>query len=512
MLDDRSGHSRAPIALAGAAALHALVLATASFLPFVDLPQHVAAAQLVLHRRDPALAATYEFALFPAVNVLGLFVMVPLHAVLPEAAAVRVLMALYFAGLAWALVRLGRAAGGSPWSAVLAMVFALNYNLVYGFVSFCLGIPILVLLVSRLADGLGVRARGSTRALVVDALLWWSLALAHVLLFGFALLVLGAWLAMARRAPRIPRVMTMLPGLSWVIGCGLLMRPSLARGSPGTVEFLWHDASARAAEFGRAFGVASDSGAVEWAGLSVVAFTTLLARAGERRPWDGDPIMVTPRRFVRVAGGLGAVLFVALPFSIYDSRHGSHGLFLLYARFLVFLPLLWLPALRAPARVLAPIACALHLGLTIHWTAMLRSVGRQARGLDGAIAALAPYGRVKSLVYEPVPAGMRFEGFLHVASLHQARAHGETDQSFALIPSNPVRYADPHRPYLSRDDEHMFPERFDWLRSRSYDALLIYDPHDAARAQWSAATGRLVFESNGWRVVAMQTDASLRSR
>jgi len=495
----RPEHASTSFVLAGAAALYALVLATAPFLPFVDLPQHVAAAQLVLHRNDPAVAATYDFTLFPAVNVLGLFVMVPLHALLPEAVAVRALFALYFGGLAWALSRLGRASGGSAWSAVLALLFALNYNLIYGFVSFCLGIPLLVWLVARLANGMTASVPGSARSLAVDAFLWWALALAHVLLFGFALLGLGIWCAMARRASRGPQLLAALPACAWVLGCWFRFRPIVAGTSPGETEIVWRGVHEHAAEVGRALGVASASGVVEWAVFAGIGIIVLFASwAARRRPAE-PAVDAAPRRFVRAVALLGVVLFLGLPFSIYDAAHASHGVFLLYSRFLAFLPLLWLPTLRLPYRGVAWAVCGLHLVFVIHWMVLLQRVGRQAQGLDGAIAALAPHARVKSLIHAAVPEGMRFEGFLHVASLHQARARGETDQSFVLIPANPVHYRDPRRPYLSRQDEHLWPERFDWRRSSLYDAILIYDPAGTA-----PAPAPFTYEKNGWRVVAIR--------
>jgi hypothetical protein len=467
---------------AAVAVLYAVVVGAAPFLPFVDLPQHVAAAQLLLHRGDSTIASTYEFALFPATNVLGLFVMAPLHAVLPEAAALRVFWAVYLGALAFALSRLARATGGSEWSAALAMLGAFNYNVAYGFVSFCLGIPILVLLMSRWSERLEPSHRSSRRELLVEAVLWWLSALAHLLVFAFALVALGMWLLLARRVPRLPRLIAMLPALAWTLGCALRLRAAVARTSPGDTEVVWHGLRPHLAELGRALGVVSASGVIEWSVLAIVAALVAADWVRERRARTGMP----SRRF-------------ALPFSIYDSAHVSHGVFLLYARFLALLPLFWLPAVQARGRRLVAVVCILHVATAANWNTMLRRAGRQARGLDGAIAALDPYPRVKSLIYEPVPQGLRFEGLLHVASLHQARARGETDQSFALIPANPVRYRDPRRPYLSRQDEHLAPEQFDWRRARMYDAILLYDPKGIANAR-----GPFLYDQNGWRVVAIK--------
>src|SRR5262245_40644769 len=170
--------------VAAAATLQWLVLATAPFLPFVDLPQHIAQAQLLLHLREPAVAPLYEARLVPQVNVLALFTLAPALAVLSEAAAVRIVLAFYFCGLAFALYRLTRALGTSAWGAAAALLFAIQFNLWYGFLSFCLGMPILLLLVARWA-GSHAAPPTSRRTLAVDAFLWWLLSLAHTLVFAF---------------------------------------------------------------------------------------------------------------------------------------------------------------------------------------------------------------------------------------------------------------------------------------------------------------------------------------
>src|SRR5262249_62178727 len=77
-----------------------LVLARAPFLPFVDLPQHVAQAQLLLHRSDPSVAALYEVRLVPQVNVLGLCILAPLQALFSEGVAGRGALLVFLGRLA----------------------------------------------------------------------------------------------------------------------------------------------------------------------------------------------------------------------------------------------------------------------------------------------------------------------------------------------------------------------------------------------------------------------------
>jgi hypothetical protein len=223
------------------------------------------------------------------------------------------------------------------------------------------------------------------------------------------------------------------------------------------------------------------------------------------------------RAAVRLAALLAAAAYAVLPYGIHDADAVTQGLFVLYQRFLVLAPLLLLPALPWPARGreragLAIAVCGLHLLLATSWSAALRRTAAEARGLDAAVAAMPPGARLKSLIYTMYPSRWRYEAFLHAASYYQARRLGEVDQSFALLPLAPVHYRDPRRPYLSRHDEHMVPESFDWQQAARWDFVLIYDRDGTALPGYARWADEPVLQGNGWILVdTKRMPAGIRS-
>jgi len=537
--------------VAAAAILQWVVLARAPFLPFVDLPQHVAQAQLWLHLRDASIGRLFESQLIPQVNCLALLVLAPLHALLGEALAVRALLALYVGGLGWSLYRLTRVLGTPVWGAVAALLFALQFNLWYGFLSYCLALPLFVLLVSRWAGTLTPLASGSdqsngfvaasnpsrsfrtsggtARTLVLDAFLWWAILLGHTLVFAFALVAFALWMAFgAGWAMRVRRALALLPALAWFGWWNGANRALLARHFPdagGPMDAIWEGPGTKLQDIGRSLLVASSTGHTETVILLVVLAVTMwllwrdahlpgsersasadLSASSERSTSSMTPARPSaPRDWVRWVGLLGLIAYAVLPYSIYERDRVTYGLFILYQRFAVFAPLVVLPSLSAPPgrttrRILVAAVAACHLVLVLHWSAVLAQVGKEAAPINDAIAALAPGRVLKSLIYKPYPVGLRFESFLHVASYYQARNLGETDQSFAALLPSPIHYRDLRHPYLSLQDEHLRPEDFDLERSGPlYNFALTYGVPDPLPG---ATT---LFVRNGWRVETLSS-------
>jgi hypothetical protein len=501
-------------ALLGAvAALWIALLVGPHFIPLVDLPQHVATASLLAGAIRPEIAARYETQLFPQVNVLALFCLTPLQAAFGEAAGVRLFLALYVVALALALRHLSRVAAGSIAGAIAAMCFAIDFNMMYGFVSWCLGVPILLLLLARYAGP----QRPGPRTWSIDAVLWLLLLLAHALLAAFAAAAGVLWVLRSPRGAaairsRTRRLSALAPaalyGLAWL----LKERATMARLQPANagrhdLEALWHGPAAKLSELGRTTLVFTADGRFEWLAIALLAGIAaslwILARRQPAAPAATGSLRATD--WLRGVALLAVVAWALLPWSIYRADVPTYGLFLLYPRFLVLAPLVFLPTLRWPARPRARTGFAVALG-TVHLLlasqrlALFTRIDRDAVGLDGAIAAIAPAGVVKCLIYTPVPDGARFESFLHVASYYQARRRGETDQSFALLPTHPVHYRDLDRPYLSRHDEHLRPQDFDPTTLRTWDALLVYDRDGSHRTPLPNGTTQLAYSQNGWQV------------
>ena len=502
---ERRAPNAGVVVLFGVAVVHASVVATSRFLPFVDLPQHVAAARLLWNLRRPEIARLYEADLVPQVNVLALLLGAPLHALLPEAAAVRVLVILGIVALAWALLQLARATGTSAWGAVAAMSLALHFGWMYGFVSFGLGIPILLFVLARLARA--HTGNPSVGVMLGDAVLWWLLVLAHTLLAAFGLVSVVLWLLFSSgsRRAKLLRSAAVLPAVGWVIGWWASTRATLARLDPGSlgggIEPFWHGPAVKLAAVGRSLVVASIDGRVEWMVLIAIGIVAAIAVVVERR----EGISRSGVRWVRLVALLAFAAYALLPYSIYPRDRVTVGLFILYPRFLVLAPLILLPTLAWPrqrlGRVLVGIVCAANVLLAWNNYRTFDRAALDAVGLDTAISSIPPRSIVKSLIYTPHPTGLRYEAFLHVASYYQARRLGETDQSFALLPTSPVHYRDPRHPYLSRHDEHLRPQEFDWERSQVYDYFLIYDRHGEWMSLYERTGRPAVFAHNGWLVL-----------
>ena len=317
-----------------------------------------------------------------------------------------------------------------------------------------------------------------------------------MLLFAFALAAFALWVIRKhrQRAPWASRAIAIVPALAWTVAWAAMTRAVLAAHfGATTTDVLWEGPRAKLAEFARAFGVASTPGLVEWTVLAAIAVYAGFAlwREGKR-----------PRRSVAISwtrsvAALALAAYVLLPYSVYDPDRVTYGLFVLYPRFAV-LSLIFLvvtldaPPSRRARRATAVLMATASIALALNWWFVLDHAGDEARGLDGALASLPPNRILKSLIATPSPDGLRYEGFLHVASYYQGRNLGETDQSFAALLSSPIHYRDPERrPYLSLHDEHLHPERFDSEQARLYDYILSYRRTTPASADstWTIYAG-----------------------
>lgn len=200
--------------LACSAAL-ALVPVIPAYLPLVDFPQHVALHAIWNHIHDPAfnlggrfqvtLATPYalpHLAAHAAAKVLG-----------PEG-GLRLVLVLSLVAFPWASLALLRAFGRPDEIALAAFPAALSFVYWYGFISYVVSLPLILLGVARARRcALSGRPR--------DALLLAALGLLTVATHAFALLVLLLLAAVAALATTraLPRLLltacALLPAVAW---------------------------------------------------------------------------------------------------------------------------------------------------------------------------------------------------------------------------------------------------------------------------------------------------------
>lgn len=127
--------------------LYLLLVTTVRLYPFIDLPNHLAAATIFKHfgEQSNRFPAYYNLEMFPKPNVLHVVFMGAVIFPSVEFAA-KIWYALYVLLLPSMLFLLIRRAGGNQWYALLTFLVLFNFNVSWGFAGFTLGLAIFMLL------------------------------------------------------------------------------------------------------------------------------------------------------------------------------------------------------------------------------------------------------------------------------------------------------------------------------------------------------------------------------
>lgn len=131
--------------------LYLLPLALSRFLPGLDLPFHLAIADMLRKAGPASPYALYEGHLGVAPYAVHYGLLHLLGLVLPLNVAHKIIMAVYVAGMPLALGRLLGACGRSRLPALLGFPLAYNMSVHYGFISFALSVPVLLWLLAETA-------------------------------------------------------------------------------------------------------------------------------------------------------------------------------------------------------------------------------------------------------------------------------------------------------------------------------------------------------------------------
>jgi hypothetical protein len=218
----RTPHYRAFWTVFGAIlVLHLLAVNVTPILPWVDLPFHMAAAQIRATWDEPGTV----WAEYVSLRPLGVRPNLLYHLWAGSGlagdvvTATRIFYSVYVVAIPLLCLAVVRALDGSFWMALLAFLLVFNFNVTYGFAEFTAGLPVFLLLVLLLVHW--DKAAGWWHAPAVGGVLA-VLFFAHALLavFGLLTVVLFAglkhgrrsWAALAACVPLIALLVTWYTG------------------------------------------------------------------------------------------------------------------------------------------------------------------------------------------------------------------------------------------------------------------------------------------------------------
>ena len=464
--------------------------------PLQDLPQHLAAARVLL---DPAHPG-FDFQRFFDVDwlrsqYLGTYVLLgafyhPLALLVDEPLLWASRALLLSLALGWSLSSelLYRRLTHRRGLGAFALVLFFNAHLVLGFLNFLLGI---VACFSGLACLASARARARRGAGTRGALIGWGAAAfacfyLHVVPFALLLAAVGGvtvcdglWprLVSRRRPGECSRrrvalgatLASLVPALiaaaAWLFTPAGVSTREAAAGAGSRGRALYLDAGDNWAQLESWL---MDTFASPWdtrlarAALGALLLWLLVemcqalwrawrARRGQARPEEARlgvdaPLLWTLRAFVP----LSLILYFALP-SSYDWIWPINARFPLLG--LLCAPL-WLPARRAPASASLRAFRATVVGAVLLLAGGEAFIARQAfagfdremAGFDELLAAIPPGQRTATLVFDRFSRHVAFAPFLHVGAYYQAQRGGVSFFSFADFPQSPVRFKTEQRP------------------------------------------------------------------
>ena len=206
----------------------------ARFLPLVDLPQHLALVNVLRNYANPSLdyARTYTLHLFPQHNVLHLFTSYALSFLFGIEGANRIFLSAGIILLPLAMLHLLKTCDAPREFVFLSFPFIYNLNLLWGFMSTALAIPLVLFLLSyelrwlssmtndecRMTNGKSRVADQSFLQLLLLAALFVLIFLAHsLMLFAAVLFYLAVLFARGGRRkglallPLVPVLVLVLP-------------------------------------------------------------------------------------------------------------------------------------------------------------------------------------------------------------------------------------------------------------------------------------------------------------
>jgi len=198
--------------------LYLAPLFVTEILPGLDLPFHLAIADMLGKRGSAAspYAGFYDGSLRVAPYAAHYIMLVALGKVMNLLAAHKLIVALYVAAMPLATASLLAACGRSRIPALLAFPLAYNLTLHYGFISFALSLPVLMLLLAQEVKHLHSQPGQVRRSWLLAAAAALFLFLCHLqnFLFGVAAVLAFVLLVAVPWRRRLLGASTLLPALA----------------------------------------------------------------------------------------------------------------------------------------------------------------------------------------------------------------------------------------------------------------------------------------------------------
>ncbi|MCO4762998.1 MAG: hypothetical protein KC502_15890 [Myxococcales bacterium] len=456
--------------LAVSSALLALPLFSGTYLPYLDLPQHVGAVS-ILADGDPA----FRFSHYYSVDLLGSPYLLPyliatgLAWVFGPALAVKLLFALAAVSLPWAMAWAAHRFGRDPAVGLLAAPFAFGTFAFMGFLNFVLSFPLFLLWIGWWRGAVSAPKFGVSQWLV-GGLLSITLFYGHVMTFGFAAGACGLIALLAEtpgegHRPWPALATRLLRGLHFLPGVLLFGAWSMWSGT------------ASKGELGRMVGKAIANEAPRWDGhldrlkvlldyslsvypdasdewllfgwlLAVIVFALLCRRTA----------VIGTRAHFRAGLLPGLLVLSALTLGLLMPAN-YRGIWPIAARMAPLLALLVLLLPRGRV-VWAPAALVLGLGLTgatsyVH-AQHIEDFQAEVGPLGEVIEPIDKGARVMTLIWDRGSRIVRWPAFMHYSQYVLAERGGVSEFSFVNFTKSPIHYVEDHAPLR-------LPARFEWM-------------------------------------------------
>jgi hypothetical protein len=437
------GHPAWRALLAAGALANVAALWAGKYLPFTDLPQHVAAIASLRHYGDPAWHVRDYFELQLGRSQYLLYYLAGALLAFPFGTAERanrVLLSLVALALPYALRALLRALGRDERLALFAVPLFWSQSLLIGFFNYVAALPLLLVSLA-----LAVRDAASPSLRRTALLAACAVALFYLHLSAFLLFAPCAAIASLAFAPRTTRAA--LRSLWWTapaLLCAIAFLASSPVVHPGQIGWTqpmamsWEPPLEAVRHLPDALLDIWPTDADQLVLVALVCCAAVLA-------W---PSSESSRSDVatRVAASwlaIAALFYFAFPVQV-------GWLWQLNERYAIAFTLL-VPTVLRPARgwrSAVPLAAVALAGLVSAGIAarQVRAFNAEVDGFDRVLSAARPGERLIALIYDRGSRAARFSPYLHFGSYYRARGGGVAAFSFAELPQSPLRYRDATAP------------------------------------------------------------------